>query len=130
MADLKDLKSTNKVAEFVMCLLHSRTQAHIFHFQTTSFAKHKALEDYYTGIVDLVDGLVEAYQGTNGIIKGYNNTERCNNNEDGVILYFDKLLVYVKETRTIMSSDSDIQNSIDEIVMLIKSTLYKLKNLK
>jgi len=29
-----------------------------------------------------------------------------------------------------MSSDSDIQNIIDEIVTLIKSTLYKLKNLK
>ncbi len=51
----------------------SRTQAHIFHLQTPSFAAHTALQLYYEGIVPLVDGFVESYQGKNGIITGYGN---------------------------------------------------------
>ena len=51
--------------------MHSRTQAHVFHLQTPSFAEHKALNDYYNGIVDLVDGFVESYQGKYGILNGY-----------------------------------------------------------
>lgn len=130
MADLTQVKITVTVPNFIGCLLFSRTQAHIFHWQTTSFARHKALDDYYSGIVDLVDSLVEAYQGTNPIIKGFINNERISNNEEGVIPYFEKLLLYVQEYRQVIGSDSDLQNIIDEIVNLIKSTLYKLKNLK
>ena len=54
-------------------LLHSKTQAHVFHLQTNSFAEHMALAGYYGGIDDLVDGLVESYQGKYGIISGYSN---------------------------------------------------------
>ena len=49
--------------KLISYLFHSQTQVHIFHLQTTSFAEHKALQDYYDGIDDLIDGLVESYQG-------------------------------------------------------------------
>jgi len=47
------------VVQFTSTLFASRTQAHIFHLQTTSYAQHIALGEYYGGIVDLVDGLTE-----------------------------------------------------------------------
>ena len=65
---------TQLMASFISTLFASRTQAHIFHLQVTgpgSFAKHKALDDYYNEIIDLTDGLVESYQGRYGIITGY-----------------------------------------------------------
>ena len=46
--------------------LHSRTQSHEFHLKISgpgSFAIHKALMEYYEGIIPIIDGLVEAYQG-------------------------------------------------------------------
>ena len=49
--------------EMISLLLHSRTQAHTLHLQTESYPEHMALNAYYTGIGDLVDGLVESFQG-------------------------------------------------------------------
>ena len=61
----------SEFAEMISLLLHSRTQTHTLHLQTDSFSEHMALNGYYDGIVDLVDGLVESFQGKYGIIGGY-----------------------------------------------------------
>ena len=39
-----------------------RSQIHLFHLQTTSYAEHKALEEFYTQLLELFDTLVETYQ--------------------------------------------------------------------
>jgi DNA-binding ferritin-like protein len=52
--------------KLISTLMASRDQAHIFHWQTTgpgSFAAHMTLGAYYEAVPDLVDALVEAYQG-------------------------------------------------------------------
>lgn len=118
-------------AKFISYLLHSRTQAHIFHLQTRSYAAHMALNGYYDGIVGLVDGLVETYQGKYGIIKGYSNyslieTDSC----DDMITYFQALMNNIESNRESFAPDSYIQNQIDTVIELITSTLYKLRELK
>lgn len=117
----------NEMANFISTLFASRTQAHIFHLQTPSFAKHKALNDYYDEIIDLADGLVESYQGRYGILKGYKADAPWLEDENGVIEYFESLCQYVEETRANLPQDSYIQNQVDEVVALIESTKYKLK---
>jgi hypothetical protein len=117
--------------QFVSTLLASRTQAHIYHLQTPSFAAHKALNKYYEGIVGLTDDFVEGYQGKYGIINGYANValqeyESC----EAIINYFTILDIYISKTREMVCPDSYLQNIIDEIVALINSTIYKLKYLK
>jgi hypothetical protein len=119
------------VGQFVSTLMASRTQAHIFHLQTPSFAAHKALNDYYDEIVNITDSLVESYQGKYGIITGYGNIalqeyESC----EAIIMFFETLCMYVEKSRGMICQDSYIQNQIDEIVALIKSTIYKLRFLK
>ena len=47
-------------------LFMSRTYAHMAHLNTSSFAKHKALNEFYEEIVDLADELAEAAQGKFG----------------------------------------------------------------
>ena len=50
---------------------HSRTQTHQFHTGVNgpgSLALHLALETYYTELIPLLDGLIEAYQGKYGLI--------------------------------------------------------------
>ena len=42
----------NPIASFFSTLLASRTQAHIYHWQTPSDAAHRALGVYYEKIID------------------------------------------------------------------------------
>ena len=119
------------MGQFVSTLLASRTQAHIFHLQTPSFAAHKALNKFYDEIVGITDGLVESYQGKYGIITGYSNValqeyQSC----EAIIVFFETLCMYVEKSRQLICQDSYIQNQIDEIIALIKSTIYKLRFLK
>lgn len=116
--------------QMVSMLLHSQTQAHTFHLQSTSYAEHKALQTYYEGIDGLVDTIVEAYQGKYGIIKGYKNFPFSEyKSTEGTINYFEKLCDKVTELRD-CCEDSWLQNEIDNVCTLINQTLYKLKFLK
>jgi hypothetical protein len=111
-------------------LLDSQRQVHIFHLQTKSFAEHKALQDYYDAIGDIVDGIVESTQGKYGILTGwksfpteeYQSTEQC-------ITYLKTLSEEVTKAYNIVK-DTYIQNQLDEVTTLINSTLYKLRFLK
>lgn len=115
------------VQEFVMCLLHSQTNAHILHLQSRSYAEHKALEAYYEGIDDLIDSFVEAYQGKYGIIEDYSDDYEL---PTPALEYMISKADYIKESRKALPQDSELQNIIDEIVSLIDSTVYKLRFLK
>jgi len=116
-------------ATLISYLFHSRTQTHIFHLQTTSFAEHMALNTYYDGIVPLIDGLVESYQGKYGIITGYSNFKLVEYKGNGqTIAYLEQLCEAVSNAFNSIE-DTYIQNQLDTITELIKSTIYKLKNL-
>ena len=116
-------------AKLISYLFHSRTQAHIFHLQTQSFAEHMALNTYYDGIVPLIDGIVEAYQGKYGIVKGYSNFNLMEyNNVQQVVAYLDALCKAIYATYGSIE-DTYIQNLLDGITELVKSTIYKLQNL-
>jgi hypothetical protein len=116
--------------EMISLLFHSRTQSHTFHLQTNSFAEHKALQDYYDGIIGLVDGIVESYQGKYGIVKGYKSYPLNEyNSSESTINFFEKLCDKVTELRK-CCKDSWIQNEIDNVCVLINSTIYKLRFLK
>lgn len=119
----------NTVAKFISLLLSSREQAHIFHLQTPSFAAHKALQEYYEGIVDLIDAYVESYQGRYGILKGYMPTNTILE-DDSAIRYFSGIQKFVDDTRGQLPQNGELNNTVDEISALISSTIYKLKFLK
>jgi len=128
--DSDEIESNDDFCEMICNILHSRNQAHVFHLQTKSFAEHKALNDYYDGVVGLFDGIVESYQGKYGIIKNFKTfkIEQYRNNKK-TISYFERLLDIIDENRDSVE-DSYIQNQIDTVQELINSTVYKLKFLK
>jgi hypothetical protein len=114
-------------------LLHSRTQIHTFHLQTkskSSFAEHMALGGFYDKIGDLIDGLVESYQGKHDIITGYQSLKLEDyKNVEQLISYFKALDAEIEKDRKKVK-ESYLQNQIDEVQELIYSTLYKLRFLK
>jgi DNA-binding ferritin-like protein len=120
--------------KLISTLMASRDQAHIFHWQTTgdgSYAAHKALQKYYDAIPDLLDSLVEAYQGKHGIIKGYEPAERFDEySKDGAVKYFKALISFVERIYTkFPKEDTNIINQLDAFKDLIYTTIYKLENL-
>jgi hypothetical protein len=116
-------------AKLISYLFHSRTQTHIFHLQTQSFAEHMALNTYYDGVVELIDGIVEAYQGKYGIVKGYSNFNLIEyTNIQQVIAYLEALCKAIDVTYDSIE-DTYIQNLLDGITELTRSTIYKLQNL-
>jgi hypothetical protein len=121
---------SNKFEEVISKLLHSRTQVHIFHLQSDSFSQHNALNDYYDDIVDLIDDLVESYQGEFGVIKNYQNYDlKMLENNEQVINFFKDVTNGVEELRKV-AGDSFLKGKLDEVVELLNSTIYKLENLK
>lgn len=121
--------------KLISTLMASRDQAHIFHWQTTgigSYAAHKALNDYYDAIPDIVDSLVETYQGKHGIVKGYSPAERFDEySKDGVLKYFKALASYVERVyNKFPKEDTNIINQFEEVKDLVYSTIYKLENLQ
>ena len=117
------------INQLISTLFASRTQAHIFHLQTRSYAQHKALQKYYDSIIDTVDGFIESYQGKYGIIRGY-SSPAVFREDDNVVKYFEGLVKFVELNRERLPQDSYLQNQIDNAVQLIETTIYKLENLK
>jgi DNA-binding ferritin-like protein len=120
--------------KLISTLMASRDQAHVFHWQTTgpgSFAAHKALCKYYDAIPDMLDALVEAYQGKHGILKGFVPAEKFDEyGQDTAIKYFKALATYVDRSyNKIPKEDTNIINQLDAFKDLIYTTIYKLENL-
>jgi hypothetical protein len=117
------------VAKFISVLFHSRTQAHILHLQTKSFAAHKALNAYYDGIVPLVDKYAESYQGIYGIVKGYQSMPKVLEGQKEIIPYFNALDKQITLMKNKLPKDLDLENAYADILDLIHSTQYLLKEL-
>jgi hypothetical protein len=111
---------------FIGTLMQSRNQAHIYHLQSNSYAQHVALQAYYEGIIPLIDGIVESYQGAYGILRGYKMAGTIKEDENPVI-YFEGLSKFVEAVIPSLPQDTFLLNQYDEISTLIQSTRYKLK---
>ncbi len=123
------------IEKLVSTLMASRDQAHIFHWQTTgpgSYAAHKALGKYYDAVPDMLDVLVEAYQGKHGILKGYEPAEKFDDySKETAVKYFKALAAYVDRMyNKIPKEDTNIINQVDAFKDLIYTTIYKLENLQ
>jgi hypothetical protein len=110
---------------YVGALMNSREQAHIFHLRTNSFSQHKALQAYYEGIVPLLDQWAEAYMGKYGRLKRVSLNRRYIQDPAKAKLYFKRLLLRIRNIK-LPRGDTYLKNIQDEIIGLIRQTLYML----
>ena len=113
--------------ELISTLLLAAAQVHVLHLTTTSFAKHKALNELYDALPGLADGIAESMQ-QDEILDGYNQSISLSATLDPVT-YVTELRNYVTSIRQKVSTESYVQNQIDSVVEILNSTLYKLKKL-
>jgi hypothetical protein len=95
---------------------------HLTHLQTLSYAEHKALNEYYDGILGLTDELIETYFGSVGkrVSIKIPQSEFINSQA-----HLKQLYSYIESNRNIFE-ESHLQNIIDEICALINKTQYLL----
>jgi len=120
----KELFTTVKPEIVIGQLFQSRDIIHIAHLQTTSFSEHKALNEYYEGILGLTDDIVESYFGTIGKRLNFKIPGSEYMNAKTHLIYMKDYMM--KHRGVFGMENTHLQNSVDEVITLITSTLYKL----
>lgn len=115
------------IGQLIVRCFHARTAAHVLHLTTRSYATHKALQDFYDGIVPLADALAESYMGLHGALDALHAPYVKPSDPVALIADFGD---WVDANRDKCGDDTCLQNIIDEIEALVASTLYKLRFLR
>lgn len=116
------------IEELVARIFRTRNQAHLAHWKTKSYAEHKALGSFYEDLIDSLDKLVEACQGSKGII-GHVDLACKDESVEIIKALADDANWISKNRAKIAHNVPALENIVDEIVAVYLKTLYKLKNL-
>ena len=118
----------NTVEEFFGTLQQSVVETWRKHLKTDKYSKHKALDEYYDDMPELVDDLIEHYMGIHGKVKEYKNL--FTGEEYNTIEYLENIRTLVKDCRkTFCEGESELESDCDAILSLIDKTLYQVKEL-
>ncbi len=97
--------------------------AHVAHLQTKSYAEHKVLNEIYEELPELIDSLMESYQGKYGnVIKNIDSISlgSLSNYQE----YISKLLRYLESQ--VNTYTLDIQDEVLTVINFLNSVKYKL----
>jgi hypothetical protein len=116
------------IEEFVSRGFALRDAAHLAHWATRSYAEHVALGAFYDGLIDGIDGIIEAYQGCFGLIKAVEPTDY---KRDEILSQIVTEANWIAENRDKIAKGNEVlENKLDELGGLYASTVYKLRFLK
>ena len=107
-----------------------REQIKLYHWQTHSYARHKATDDLIAALDTSIDTYVETYMGKYGRPKltGTTNTVRLTNMSESSILKFIKSAIAHLQgplvRRLDAGKDSDLLNLRDEMLGDLHQLLY------
>lgn len=118
-----------ETAQLASNLLALGTAVHKLHLKVSgsgSYAAHKALGNFYEGIPDLVDSVVEQYQGAREKLLDFPEAKpfKCSTPMEAVS-HLKEVYEEVNALQKLMPF-SEVTNQLDEIKSLIASTKYKL----
>ncbi len=119
------------LSEVAMLLLHGVTAAHVHHWNTLgpgSYAEHEAIGEFYEGLDDLADSLIEGCLLGSKTISAQGALFLGETSASLVQHIYDKMAVLRKSNG--FPQESEVQNVVDEIQMLCRHTLFKLNRLK
>ena len=112
------------IGEFFLKLLHASTNGHLLHLQTKSYSEHKALQDYYEGLPDAVDTIIEQYQGAYQVIVEYPNMYEPPKAD--ALQEVTSIRDFIVANRSVVGPYTSLQNEVDALLSLVESTMYKL----
>ena len=114
--------------DIALRFLFTRDQIKIYHWQTTSFARHKSSDNLVDSLSSKLDKFIEVMQGKYGRIIIPKNTYSFFNVDDESIVdilnEFRQWLIMDLPKPFDKKKDSDLMNIRDDILADINQTLY------
>jgi DNA-binding ferritin-like protein len=110
-------------------LIAMQNQIRVFHWQTKSFAQHKAFGEAYEGLDGLIDEFIEIYQGKNGIENPAEGLKiKLENLDDKPEDMLDVFIEFLRDDlpKKLEKEDTDLLNIRDEMMGLLNKTKYLL----
>ena len=98
------------------------------HLKSAKYGKHIALQEFYEGMPDKVDALIEAWMGAHGKKVGSFQNVLSSSNLN-TLKYLQELKRVCKQGYELLGENEELEGLLDDIVNLINSTLYKVKEL-
>jgi DNA-binding ferritin-like protein len=118
------------IEDLVSRVFYARNVAHYEHWKANgigAYAKHTALGEFYDGVIDAIDALVEAYQGAFDLI-GAVKAPKTKATEILAILVEDADWIE-KNHESICKGNRAVANLLDSVTGVYLSAIYKLRNL-
>lgn len=112
---------------YILDFLEFQNNLHIYHWTTKSFARHKASDQLYEKMNELVDKFVEVYIGIYSRpnkIDGKLKIVKLSDND--FTKYLETTVEYLKKTLTtyFKESDTDLITIRDDMIAAVNQTLY------
>ena len=95
------------------------------HLKTRKHHIHVTLNEFYEKALDIVDDIIEQYQGIYGIVEDtFTNCVVGDGKSESE--YLTELKTFIENNRCVLGDHSEINSTIDEFIALIDSTIYKI----
>ena len=122
----KTLRNTTSGGDIVSAMLTIRNQIKLYHWQTKSFADHKATDDLTAALDTSIDSFVEVYMGKYGRPKVTKAIKLHNFSANMAREFVSKQTVYLMNVlpRKLKKGDTDLMNIRDEILAELNKVRY------
>ena len=123
------MASQDKFNEFVKVMFNLQLINKLYHWNTTSFARHKATDQFADSIDPLLDRFVEVYSGRYNI-KPYVTDILLNPKfitDDGIIDLLRAIKGYLEKEVPKFANDSELLTIRDELLAEINKMNYLLR---
>ena len=95
------------------------------HLKTRKHHIHVTLNEFYDKAIDIVDDIIEQYQGIYGVVEDtFTNCVVGDGKSESE--YLTELKTFIENNRCVLGDHSEINSTIDEFIALIDSRIYKI----
>ena len=118
------------IEELISRVFYARNVAHFEHWRAEGiggYARHEALGEFYDGVIDAIDTLVEAYQGAFELV-GPIKAPKTKADEILLMLIEDSEWIE-KNHEAICKGNRAVANLLDGVTEVYLKAIYKLRNL-
>ena len=122
----KTRRNTTSGGDIVTDMLTIRNQVKLYHWQTGSFARHKATDDLTAALDTSIDAFVESYMGRYGRPKVSKSIKLHNFSDSAARSFVAKQTKFLSSVlpKKIKTTDTDLLNIRDEILAELNKVLY------
>lgn len=125
MLNLKEYNKNKDIKKYIQKMFEVRQSSHNAHLKTKSYSQHVALNEFYDGLLALIDDFIETFQGQYGLV---GDLEISVKSVEDIVEYLDEFCSSTRSARESLK-ETHLQNMLDEVLSLTYKTIYKLKYL-